>query len=124
LGPPAHSCPTGIGWRFALVGILNAIFVHVWVTRHYIVAFIFALLLASSISTAYYSLTAHYGPKSIGDTLFVHLPFSLWHAWSIVLVIISAFSLFTQCVLFSPGLPASHPMAPAEGFLKRRSFAR
>ena len=44
----------GIGWRFAIIGILNAIFVHVFVTGHYIVAFIFAGLVAASVSTAYY----------------------------------------------------------------------
>ncbi|TNY22930.1 hypothetical protein DMC30DRAFT_348099, partial [Rhodotorula diobovata] len=114
---PSREVVDGIGWRFALVGILNAIFVHVWVTRHYIVAFIFALLLASSISTAYYSLTAHYGPKSIGDTLFVHLPFSLWHAWSIVLVIISAFSLFTHSHRNHPSTLSVILVVVAEAFL-------
>ena len=44
----------GIGWRFAIIGVLNAIFVHVFVTGHYIVAFIFAGLVAASVSTAYY----------------------------------------------------------------------
>jgi hypothetical protein len=38
----------------AVHGILNAIFVHVFVTGHYIVAFIFAGLVAASVSTAYY----------------------------------------------------------------------
>jgi hypothetical protein len=42
---------TSVGWRFALVGILNAIFLHTFVTAHYIVAFIFALLTASVVST-------------------------------------------------------------------------
>lgn len=122
----SHDAVHGVGWRFALVGVLNAIFVrflppslstapplnavvrpsrshvplylqiHVFVTRHFIVAFIFALLLASSVSTIYYSLSAHYKPKGLGDALFVHLPFSLWHAWSIVTVLISGFALFTQ----------------------------
>ncbi|GAA5878512.1 hypothetical protein JCM8547_008436 [Rhodosporidiobolus lusitaniae] len=99
----SHDTIHGVGWRFALVGILNAIFVHVFVTRHFIVAFIFALLLASSVSTIYYSLSAHYKPKGLGDALFVHLPFSLWHAWSIVTVLISAFALFTH------GNHHSHP---------------
>ncbi|POY71653.1 hypothetical protein BMF94_5348 [Rhodotorula taiwanensis] len=85
-----------VGWRFAIVGVLNAIFVHVFVSNHLIVAFIFACLVAASVSTVYYSLAAHHHQRSIGDTLFVHLPFSLWHAWSIVLVLISGFALFTH----------------------------
>ncbi|GAA5837461.1 hypothetical protein JCM11251_002113 [Rhodosporidiobolus azoricus] len=92
----SHDSIHGVGWRFPLVAVLNAIFVHVYVTGHYIVAFIFAILLASSVSTIYYSLSAHYRPRNLGDALFVHLPFSLWHAWSIVTVLISAFALFTH----------------------------
>ncbi|GAA6012187.1 hypothetical protein JCM10207_002752 [Rhodosporidiobolus poonsookiae] len=92
----SHDSVHGVGWRFPLVGILNAIFVHTFVTGHFIVAFIFAILTASTVSTVYYSLSAHYRPKSLGDTLFVHAPFSLWHAWSIVTVLISAFALFTH----------------------------
>ncbi|CEQ40667.1 SPOSA6832_02313, partial [Sporobolomyces salmonicolor] len=129
----SHDAIHGVGYRFALVGVLNSIFVsphalcllsgvsdrngsfpqassirrsslilyrdpqiHVFVTRHFIVAFIFALLVASSVSTVYYSLAAHYPPKGLADYAFVHLPFSLWHAWSIVTVLISAFALFTH----------------------------
>ncbi|GAA6025495.1 hypothetical protein JCM11491_002839 [Sporobolomyces phaffii] len=92
----SHDSVHGVGYRFALVGILNAIFLHVFVTRHFIVAFMFAILLASTVSTVYYTLGAHYPPKGLGDVLFVHLPFSLWHAWSIVTLLISAFALFTH----------------------------
>ncbi|GAA5868629.1 hypothetical protein JCM1840_005517 [Sporobolomyces johnsonii] len=92
----SHDAIHGVGYRFALVGVLNSIFIHVFVTRHFIVAFIFALLVASSVSTVYYSLAAHYPPKGLADYAFVHLPFSLWHAWSIVTVLISAFALFTH----------------------------
>ncbi|GAA5912752.1 hypothetical protein JCM6882_005779 [Rhodosporidiobolus microsporus] len=92
----SHDSIHGVGWRFPLIAVLNAIYVHVYVTRHFIVAFIFSLLLASSVSTVYYSLSAHYKPRSMGDVLFVHLPFSLWHAWSILTALISAFALFTH----------------------------
>ncbi|GAA5935068.1 hypothetical protein JCM3775_004691 [Rhodotorula graminis] len=106
-----------IGWRFTLIAVVNAIYVHVWVTRHYIVAFIFSLLLASVISTAYYSLTAHYGAQTIGDVLFVHLPFSLWHAWSIVLVFISGFALFTHSHRNHPSTISVIFVVAAEAFL-------
>ncbi|GAA5843249.1 hypothetical protein JCM5353_000719 [Sporobolomyces roseus] len=94
--PKSHDAVHSIGYRFALVGVLNAIFVHVFVTRHFIVAFIFALLVASTVSTIYYTLASHAEPKSFGDILFVHLPFSLWHAWSVIVMFISAFALFTH----------------------------
>jgi hypothetical protein len=58
----------GISWRFPLLGVLNAIYVHVWATRHYVVgmhvvsslvaatligiftAFIFALFVCSAVT--------------------------------------------------------------------------
>lgn len=92
----SHDAVHGVGWRLALVGVLNAIYLHVFVTGHYLVAFIFALLVASTVSTVYWSLSAHYPAKDLFDAVFVHLPFSLWHAWSLVTVFISGFAAFTQ----------------------------
>ncbi|GAA5992940.1 hypothetical protein JCM5350_007812 [Sporobolomyces pararoseus] len=92
----SHDSIHAIGYRFALVGVLNSILIHTFVSRHFFVAFIFAILLASTVSTVYYTLAAHYPAKGLGDVLFVHLPFSLWHAWSIVTLLISAFALFTH----------------------------
>ncbi|ORY54602.1 hypothetical protein BCR35DRAFT_284608 [Leucosporidium creatinivorum] len=92
----SHDAVHGVGWRLALVGVLNAIYLHVFVTGHYLVAFIFALLVASTVSTVYWSLSAHYPAKDLFDAVFVHLPFSLWHAWSLVTVFISGFAAFTH----------------------------
>jgi len=82
-----------IGWRFAIVGILNALYAHFYATNNYIVAFIVSLFLASSVSTVYWSLRSH-KPQGVGQFFCVHLPWSLWHAWSLILVIISAFAAF------------------------------
>ncbi|KAI5478307.1 methionyl-tRNA synthetase [Pseudohyphozyma bogoriensis] len=92
----SHDSIHGVGWRFALVAILNSIFLHVFVTGHYIVAFIFAILVASTVSNVYYTLKIHHPPHGALDAVFVHLPFSLWHAWSIVTLILSAFAAFTH----------------------------
>lgn len=54
--------------------------------RLHSVAFVFSLFVFSSVSHIYYSLRAHHANHSGLDTLFVHLPFSLWHAWSLVTV--------------------------------------
>lgn len=43
----------GISWRFPLLGVLNAIYVHLWATQHYIVAFIFALFVSSAVTVGY-----------------------------------------------------------------------
>jgi len=82
-----------IGWRFAIVGILNAIFAHLYATDHYVWAFVVVIFLASSVSHVYWSLRSH-PAGSPAQAFFVHLPWSLWHAWSVVLVIISLFAAF------------------------------
>lgn len=72
----------GVGWRFALLAVLNSIFIHTYITRHFIVAFIFSLLGLSVVSSIYYSLKRHYAARNIPDLLFVQAPFGLWHAVS------------------------------------------
>jgi hypothetical protein len=84
----------GISWRFPLLGVLNAIYVNLWSTHHYVVAFIFSLLVSSCVSHIYYSVKKHHSASSAADELFVHLPFSLYHGWTTVLVVLTAFEAF------------------------------
>ena len=122
-----------------MTGVLNSIFVHTYATHHYLyvdslsslcsrsqrtfdrTAFIFALLTASTASSVYYSLRLHYPAKGTMDQIFVHLPFSLFHAYSIVLVLISAFALFTHGIsapeTHHPGFTVKLLVLIAEGFL-------
>jgi len=84
----------GISWRLPLVGILNAIYVNLWANHHYIFAFVFSLFVSSVVTHIYYIVKKHYSAQSLGDELFVHLPFSLYHGWTTVLVVLSAFEAF------------------------------
>jgi len=84
----------GIGWRFPLLAVLNAVYVGVWAHGHYIVAFIFALLVSSSVSHIYYVIKKHHYSVGLAGELFVHLPFSLYHGWTVVLVFLTAFDAF------------------------------
>ena len=84
----------GISWRFPLLAVLNAVLVAVWAHHHYIVAFIFSLLVASSVTQIYYIVKKNHSPESVADELFVHLPFSMWHGWATVLVLLTAFEAF------------------------------
>ncbi|KAG2124560.1 hypothetical protein BD769DRAFT_1467689 [Suillus cothurnatus] len=92
----------GISWRFPLLGVLNAIYVHLWASQHYILAFIFALLVSSTISHIYYIVKKFHTPANVGDEVLVHLPFSLYHGWTTVLVIITAFEAFGVNALHVP----------------------
>ncbi|QRW21246.1 hypothetical protein RhiXN_06235 [Rhizoctonia solani] len=84
----------GIGWRFPLLAIVNTVYVNVWTKGHYIVAFIFALFVSSTVSHIYYIVKKHHSSESVNDELWIHLPFSLYHGWTTVLVIVTAFEAF------------------------------
>jgi len=84
----------GISWRFPLLAILNAIYVNVWANHHYIVAFIFSLLVSSTVTHIYYIVKKHHAPTNVPDELFIHLPFSLYHGWTTVLIVLTAFEAF------------------------------
>lgn len=96
----------GIGWRFPLLGLLNAIYVNVWGSgKSYIVSFVLALLVSSTVTTIYYSVKKYHEPSSIGDELFVHLPFSLYHGWTTVLVVLTGFEAFgVNALAYPPGV--------------------
>lgn len=42
----------------------------------------------------YYIVKKYHEPQNTADEVFVHLPFSLYHGWTTVLVILTAFEAF------------------------------
>jgi len=110
----------GVGWRFAGVGILNGVFAHLYATNNPIPAFIIAIFLALVLSHIYYTLQT-VSPKSLPTKLFVHLPFSLWHAWSVVLLIISGFAAFGRSTGHKAGIFTDVFVCTALAFLASTS---
>jgi len=84
----------GVGWRFPLLAVLNAIYVSVWAHGRYVIAFFLALAVSSCVSHIYYIVKKHHRGQSFGDEIFVHLPFSLYHGWTTVLVLLTGFEAF------------------------------
>jgi len=84
-----------IGWRFVILGLFNSVYVF-FLTRHwYILAFVLSLLVSATVSQIYYVVKKNHSTReTVGEELLVHLPFSLFHGWTIVLVVISAFEAF------------------------------
>lgn len=69
-----------IGYRFALLGLLNTAYIWLWAHGYFISAFLMSLLVAASVSQIYYIINAeHNSRESLATELFVHLPFSLFH---------------------------------------------
>ncbi|CAL1708104.1 unnamed protein product [Somion occarium] len=124
----------GISWRFPLLGLLNSIYVNFWVRHHYVVAFFFALCVSSAVTHIYYVVKKFHEPQNLADELFVHLPFSLYHGWTTVLVVLTAFEAFGNdatteragvwtkifvflALLFLEATAATYAFASAEGDL-------
>ncbi|KAG6886286.1 hypothetical protein C0993_006696 [Termitomyces sp. T159_Od127] len=84
----------GISWRFPLLAVLNSIYVNLWASHHFVLAFILALFVSSAVTHIYYIVKKHHSPQETADELFIHLPFSLYHGWTTVLVVLSAFEAF------------------------------
>lgn len=42
----------------------------------------------------YYIVKKYHSAQSYADELFIHLPFSLYHGWTTVLVVLTAFQAF------------------------------
>ncbi|KAF8261241.1 hypothetical protein EI94DRAFT_1746395, partial [Lactarius quietus] len=57
-------------------------------------AFIFALLVSAAVTHIYYVVKKSHSPANLADELFVHLPFSLYHGWTTILVVLTAFEAF------------------------------
>jgi len=106
-----------VKWRFAAISILNAVFVTLFAHGNYIVAFVVSLFWASLISHVYWDLKAKHKAESNWDLIFVHLPFSLWHAWSIVLVLLSGFAAFGRTHSHHAGVVTKVLVCLALGFL-------
>lgn len=92
----------GINWRFPLLAVLNVVYVNTWASGHYIVAFVFALLVSSTVTHIYYVVKKYHESSSTADELFVHLPFSLYHGWTTLLVVLTGFEAFGVNALHHP----------------------
>ncbi|KAG0380040.1 hypothetical protein BGX24_010454 [Mortierella sp. AD032] len=84
-----------IGWHFVFVSILNAIWLALWSSGHTFLAFVTLIFATGAVSYIYYRLREDHSADNLFDTLFLDLPFSLYHSWIFVLLVINAFAVFS-----------------------------
>ncbi|EJC99844.1 uncharacterized protein FOMMEDRAFT_136431 [Fomitiporia mediterranea MF3/22] len=84
----------GVSWRFPLLAVLNAIYISLWSHQRYVASFFFALFVSSAVTHIYYIVRRNHASTKWADELFIHLPFSLYHGWTTVLVVLSLFEAF------------------------------
>jgi len=86
----------GIHWHFVSITLLNSLWLALWQTDHLILSWIVILFVASQVSYVYFTVRNKYPAQGFNDTLWIHGPFSLYHAWVLVIVVINTFAAFTQ----------------------------
>lgn len=84
----------GVSWWFPIMAIIYATFIKEWADHQHTVTFVLSLFLSFISGNIYWTLKTNYLPKTNGDELFVHVPFSMWHAWNTFLVLLTAFEAF------------------------------
>ncbi|KAG0233094.1 hypothetical protein B0O80DRAFT_65612 [Mortierella sp. GBAus27b] len=82
-----------VGWHFVIVSVINSIWLALWSTGHTILAAITLLFASGAVSYIYYRLKESHAADSTGEVLFLHLPFSLYHPWIFVLLVVNIFAV-------------------------------
>ncbi|KAG0364858.1 hypothetical protein BC939DRAFT_482881 [Gamsiella multidivaricata] len=85
-----------VGWHFVIVSIINAIWLALWTAGHTFLAFVTLIFATGAVSFIYYRLKEQHAADTVAEVLFLHLPFSLYHAWIFVLLVINAFAVFSS----------------------------
>ncbi|CED82685.1 mRNA cleavage and polyadenylation factor IA/II complex, subunit CLP1 [Phaffia rhodozyma] len=94
-----------IRWRFVSVGVISAAYLYFQIRKWYILAFLLSVALLSTVSSIFYLIRTRkrivpeptkFEIKLLEVTIL--LPFSLYHAWSIVLMVLTFFQAFGKDV--------------------------
>ncbi|KAL7412158.1 hypothetical protein BDY24DRAFT_393441 [Mrakia frigida] len=91
-----------IRYRFVLLGFINAAYLYFQIRKWYILAFLLSIALSSTVSSIYYLIRTRAKPSNPPPTrheelfieIWIKLPFSLYHAWSLVLGLLTMFQAF------------------------------
>ncbi|KIM44368.1 hypothetical protein M413DRAFT_8828 [Hebeloma cylindrosporum] len=83
----------GISWGFPLLGFFNATYVSLRPTNAYL-ALVFSFFVSVTATYIYLTLIRFHKAETYIDKIFIHIPFSLYHGWTIVLASLAAFDAF------------------------------
>jgi len=84
-------------WRFSLLMLLSTVWTGTWITRHYNYSLAAALVVAMIASNVYWIIKREFRLEAAFDTkdqVFIHMPFSLFHGWTVFLLAINVFATF------------------------------
>ncbi|CAG8497391.1 1164_t:CDS:2 [Diversispora eburnea] len=87
-----------IGWNFINIAIVNSTGDILYQSDYLLFSWIATLVIFAIISFVYYRLKTHYPVRKCiwNENLFIHAPFSIYHGWIAVLVVIRGFAAFSE----------------------------
>jgi len=83
----------GINWHFVNITLLNALWLALWHNGYLILSWIIILITTAPVSVIYAVLKQRDG-NNINEIIWIRAPFSLYHAWIVVITFISTFAAF------------------------------
>ncbi|CAG8552842.1 9253_t:CDS:2 [Ambispora gerdemannii] len=84
----------GIKWHFLAFAILNLLSVQFWLKDDLIISWLVTAVLLSQISFVYYRIRNEFPANTLLDKIFVHAPLTMYHAWTVVILVITSFAAF------------------------------
>lgn len=102
---PGSQFIASISWRFPFFAVTSSVYLFCRAHAHYIPALIFALFASFMATYIYYIVRRHpilTTSPSYASSILVCFPFSLLHAWTTVLFLLSLFEAFGPS-------PSTHP---------------
>ncbi|CAG8684290.1 1447_t:CDS:2 [Gigaspora margarita] len=85
-----------VHWHFIIITLLNTLWLTLWEHNYLILATIVVLFISGQISFVYHNLQkTPFAPQNWADRLFIHVPFSMYHAWIAVILVLSIFAAVT-----------------------------
>ncbi|RIB02235.1 hypothetical protein C2G38_1991577 [Gigaspora rosea] len=84
----------GIKWHFVIVSLLNALWLVLLQEDLILISWLLIIVATWQITIPYLALK-NFSIQDKYENLFIHIPFSLYHAWIFVIALLTTFALFT-----------------------------